>query len=93
MIAKKGYQCSYAIHGELYTPDPAKTALDQRKDTKKAIEDYYNDTYNDDDPPQISEDVDNRLKELVGTKRPTDHWSHTAVQKMYSFYAGKVNCA
>jgi len=96
LIFKREYPCSYAIHGELHAPDPNKTEREQRQEVKQKITDYYNNAY--DTPPasfsaaqsELRSLTSSALKELVGTKRPVDHWTHTPVQQMYSFYAGKV---
>jgi hypothetical protein len=91
MLRKKEYPCSYATYGNFYHTDNNQPELMQRRAMKHAIQDHYNEVYNKPSEHRL-EWVRKSVSELVGTKRPRDKWTHTAVEKMYSFYAGKVIC-
>jgi hypothetical protein len=91
MARKKEYPCSYAVHGEYFTPDRNLPEKEQRRETKQRIAELYNECYDMDlEDRGVGEHVSQALKEFVGTKRPKNHWIHKPVNKMYSFYAGKV---
>jgi hypothetical protein len=92
MLLKKGYACSFALHGEIGEPNLRQPFSDKarRRTTKTVVNQHYNTAYQVQPENKVSELNDQEISSLVGTKFPKDHWFHTVDNKMLSFYAGKV---